>query len=110
MNREIKFKSYCHLSNTVSRVYNDTLGLALECCAVSVLQYTGVKDKNNIEIYEGDIVMDDSGYWYKVHFYRGCWDLITLDLDDNESIHLFRFNSLIEIVGNIYENPELLSK
>ena len=62
-----------------------------------LMQFTGLKDKNGREIYEGDVLKTDWGYNGVVE-----WDL-------------FHFNKIqgtiseeCEIVGNIYENPELL--
>ena len=79
------------------------------------LQYTGLKDKNGKEIYEGDVVRiwaDPKDYnGYKGHNYIGVveWDEFILGfiLSDGHGLKDFEF---IEIVGNIYENPELLNK
>ena len=78
-------------------------------------QYTGLKDKNGKEIYEGDVVRiwaDPKDYnGYKGHNYIGIveWDEFILGfiLSDGHGLKDFEF---IEIVGNIYENPELLNK
>ena len=78
-------------------------------------QYTGLKDKNGKEIYEGDVVRiwaDPKDYnGYKGHNYIGVveWDEFILGfiLSDGHGLKDFEF---IEIVGNIYENPELLNK
>jgi uncharacterized phage protein (TIGR01671 family) len=97
----------------------------IESCEVyEIMQYTGLKDKNGKEIYEGDILAtsnndpeydiwnkEDNGY-IQVVYESPCfttvgdwsWDLYD---PDNESIYGLEF---IEVIGNIYDNPDLLLK
>ena len=69
-----------------------------------IMQYTGLKDKNGKEIYEGDIVK-----WKyiidKVFFDEKNGGYIGESIQINHSTL-----DEIEVVGNIYENPELLEK
>jgi uncharacterized phage protein (TIGR01671 family) len=69
-------------------------------------QYIGRKDKNENEIYEGDIVTDGVNN-YIVIFHEGAWRL-RLCRDYNSLHDLYPVANHREIIGNIYDNPELL--
>lgn len=76
-----------------------------------LMQYTGLKDKNGKEIYEGDILLYDSGSKTSVFYKNGAF----VRSYGNSNMYLL-YDSFIEdgclynyeVIGNIYENPELL--
>jgi uncharacterized phage protein (TIGR01671 family) len=132
MNREIKFRYY---DKQEQKVYSMNTGdmLSVVCGSIAavhiqgdytldvpeeiiLMQCTGLKDKNGKEIYEGDIVVS-----CEEEFKQDSY----VDVDRTEVI-IFKHGSFnfgdycslrdcndldsIEIIGNIYENPELLEK
>ena len=71
------------------------------------MQYTGLKDKNGVEIYEGDIA-DHHNLRFIVEWTEafGLWSVYNGETDDLLGNH----SNVLEIIGNIYENPELVVK
>ena len=75
-----------------------------------VMQYTGLKDKNGVEIYEGDILngyVDGIKETQPVFFEHGCF---VIKAPNNDPIYTPCLGEVYElkIIGNIYENKELL--
>lgn len=87
-----------------------------------LLQYTGLKDAKGVEIYEGDILTPfrfkgaiDRRHRCVVDYYKGCFSFVPNGGLIRERGTLSkslsygkRADNDYEVVGNIYENPELL--
>ena len=73
----------------------------------TVGEYTGLKDRNGREVYEGDILHDHfCNNRYVVHFDSGSFDVrSTLDKSGN---YLSDVVGDVEVIGNIHDNPELM--
>ena len=105
----------CKKTITITSFYNYENVYRFEDEKVKLMQYTGVKDKNGKEIYEGDIVLiklDETSTWYKtvVGFKKGAFIANLIDKEDVYIFHHGFTDDDFEIIGNVYENKNLLEE
>lgn len=115
------------------------LDMAFPVQPETVGQYTGLKDRNGNRIFEGDIVRFSFGNRYsskkenekirigRIYFneFRACWaiamgrngsDCCNMDLTSYQKYACYtlyneiQYENRVEVIGNIHDNPELISK
>lgn len=130
MKREIRFRAYSshnHKMYPVSNIEWDIDGLiwvtaddgknGIELIDEEshLMQYTGLQDKNRRKIYEGDIIVTHPKSKYEapksgVVQYRESRPMFGYKTEDGEEYNIWSSNAYrtYEVIGNIFENPELL--
>lgn len=126
--RDIKFRAW---RETEKHMYNwnnllnqnlKNIFTITKSCGYNLMQYTGLHDKNGKEIYEGDIIhihnkfFEEFNYllqWNEEYLRYYLYSTDKKKLNRMEGIleaHLSSMINDIEVIGNIYDNPDLLEK
>lgn len=73
-----------------------------------LMQFTGLHDKNGVEIYEGDILLNTTyGDLWVVEFYDGSWIIENKNKNIKDVENLYDIEGLL-VYSNIYDNPDLV--
>jgi len=130
MAREIKFRAWD------GEKMHTNVGIIPSSCSLSiqvhdqtifirpntwkVMQFTGLKDKNEKEIYEGDILRvldypseeEAESMIGAVEYYNSTFDMVLKKKENPLESTRFRWGNFyhVEVIGNIYENPKLLEE
>ena len=107
--REIKFRAWDKATGNWLEAITYTLHtsgrLLITPRNVELMQYTGLHDKNGKEIYEGDIVKCVDGNNATVSYHTSAAEFEPFGSGDYAE-----WGNGVEIIGNIYETPELVKK
>ena len=134
MSREIKFRAFIEATSQMLNVFDmnfikdedngrfvrminnenfDANSKFISCRVdeVELMQYTGLKDKNGVEIYEGDIVefYIDFGYGMQKVIAKITYKDSGFKYESLAGTDFMNIFNDVKIIGNIYENPELLN-
>lgn len=107
MTREIKFRAWD------GKMIRGPISMFERCDQEvekgKLMQFTGLKDKNGKEIYEGDVVTIDEVGKCRVDYLEHSMQFYFQTLEGHDK-QFTATGDKVKVIGNIYENPELIEK
>lgn len=128
MNREFKFRYIVKVGGVITKIFvtlqetEKGFGISPEIQILSRSQYSGLPDKNGVDIYEDDIVLTPTGHCSVIEYAMAEFGLNHDYGTENKTMlgawaqkHNLRtmsdgYNEYIEVVGNTIENPDIITK
>lgn len=118
MERVTEMRKFLSIQWECDTVDDDTSETSEWCTPKTIMQFTGLKDKNGIEIYEGDLIKNQRGrtvevVWHKFtasfgSVFVGDDGSAPIGQDKSYGFHNADWKHEIEVIGNIYQNQEFI--
>jgi len=115
--RQLKFRAYNRSAEVwVENLSEQEIGyLEIPSIYTKIMQFTGLLDKNGVEIYEGDVVSHSQAGALTIQYIQNKCKFEAVKVRDDSLSVMYNLTrnmatKRLEIIGNIYQNPELLEE
>ena len=107
--REIRFRAWDKKQSKMSKPFGLDMAYIFDDGKLELMQFTGLQDMYNTDIYEGDICRNGD-YEIDAHAYNYRVEVVRY-IDNEGAFHGWNYNvdgMTCEVIGNVFENPDLL--